>query len=876
MKNRIKKRKPQGMKRGGQKYGIPYAGKGKVKRLAGRLFACAVTAFVLSMILWTLKTSRVFAYNYVRNGAEEAGTVTVSERSGQGQVNGYGVLGGYRVTYTITREDWTAFDDRFGGYFVTGNNMDVTGGCQFAYHTSGGEIWEDGAVTLGHLRDGRQIARCDVAAGTVSCSFDVNSLEELPAYIAYTYEPASSAYIHINADMGSNAHVWFYKSLKDVPIIGNGGIDKDAPVLTPSVVPTGITADVKGKIWSTGARIQVRAEDTKSRPGGIRIFKDGNLIHEKDNPGNEVVLETGCDVRENGSFQADAYDKLNNTCNKISVNVSCIDRQAPDIRILKPETMDYVRETGILSEASDTGCGLHGTAYSWNGGAWTDKKEYKAVANGVYTLKVRDALGNESSKSLTVSNIDREGPEMKQEVARTGKMATCEGVLWSTEAKITAEAVDLKSGVKEIRILDEKGEILTGLQNAEDGNRETLKLEEVKIKNGSYKIWASDVLGNTGVTENFEISHVDGEAPIIKEVKMTFLEDGSVLLTVEANDGEGIGLDDRAYSFDGGKTWQKESSFTVRENGVCEVAVRDRLHQEAAKEKLITEVSIKEKPDPGKDEGDGGNDKTDPEEPDNKDTEEPGNKDGDGSEDQGGGEPEEKDPDQPAEPGNEGEHGENPGIPAAPSENPANVTSGANTKPGQNSPRMLGNASKNRKREKEKKEEKDSADSVSKNGTKDTVVTRKRVIPEKAFKDAEEKVLSQISSGEGGNEKRDSSQKEQIVRKNILIVLAILFAAGCIGLLLYLLLFYLRYSCVLYGVAEDRKKQRIGRLPVKEKEEEWQVVVPDHKLGSQGTGQYLLSFHPSFIKEEAQAFVIIQIDGKALREKLKEEISISI
>ena len=110
-----------------------------------------------------------YCYNRiaVHGGAEETGTVTVSVRSGAAWANGYSTLGGYRVTYTITRGDWTGFDDRFGGFFIVGNDMDVNGGCQFAYHTSGGEIWEDGAVTLGHLKDGRQIARCDVASAAL-------------------------------------------------------------------------------------------------------------------------------------------------------------------------------------------------------------------------------------------------------------------------------------------------------------------------------------------------------------------------------------------------------------------------------------------------------------------------------------------------------------------------------------------------------------------------------------------------------------------------------------------------------------------------------------------------------------------------------------
>lgn len=858
--------------------------KNRIEKIkAERMLAGIIITVLLCMALWTAKASDVFAYNFVRGGGEEAGTVTVSARAGANQVNGYSTLGGYRVTYTITGGDWTGFDDRFGGFFVVGNDMDVTGGCQFAYHTSGGEIWEDGAVTLGYLRDGRQIARCDVASGTVSCSFDVNSLEEIPAYIAYVYEPTSSAYIHINSDMGMNAHVWYYKSLKNLPVLGNESIDTEGPVLTPSVIPTGTTAEVGGKIWSTGARIQVRAEDGKSRPGGIRIYKAGNLIHEKDNPGNEVILETGYDVNENGSFQADAYDKLNNICDKISVDISCIDRQAPDIRSLKPETTDYVRETKLLAEASDTGSGLHAMAYSWNGGAWTDKKEFKVTANGIYTLKVRDALGNESSKTVTVSNIDREGPEITKNIKRTGRMATCRGVLWSTEAEISAEAVDSKSGMGKIRILNGKGESQAELQNTGNKTTDKLQLEGIKIKNDSYKIWASDMLGNTAITEAFEISHVDGEAPVIKELKTTSLEDGSVLLTVAAEDGEdGIGLDDEAYSFDGGKTWQKEAFINVRENGIYEVLVRDRLHQEVSEEKQIREVSLKEKPDTDKEDGDEGDKKTDTEKPDNQDKEttdkqEPGNT-----------EDKVEEPSEPEEPGQPGEGGENSGKEPEgenPSVNPSEtspvnpaVIPGSVTTPGQSIQKTTGSGRSGRNAGKtaENATEDEQADSVSKNSTGNTTVTKKRVIPEKTLKDAEEKVLSQISPGENRTGNENSGKKEQLVRKTILIVLGTIFGAGCVGLLLYLLLFYLRYSCVLYGIEENQEKHRICRLPLKEKEEEWQVVVPDHKLGLHGTGKYLLVFHPSFVKEETPAFVIIQIDGKALREKLEKEISLNI
>ena len=50
-----------------------------------------------------------------------------------------------------------------------------------------------------------------------------------------------------------------------------------------------------------------------------------------------------------------------------------------------------------------------------------------------------------------------------------------------------------------------------------------------------------------------------------------------VTLTVEANDENGIGLGDMAYSFDDGVTWQEESSMTFSENQAVKIKVKDKL-----------------------------------------------------------------------------------------------------------------------------------------------------------------------------------------------------------------------------------------------------------------------------------------------------------
>lgn len=794
-----------------------------VLRTASALIACVIAA--------TAGTENAFgAYNFVMTGASQEGTATVEAVAGAARVNGYGKPEGYQVTYTVSRDNWQAFDERYGGYFFVGNEMDACGGCQFAYHTSGGEIWEDGAIALGSLWDGRQISQGGAASGAVSCSFRVTSLEELPEYIAYAYEPASSAYLHICEEYGASSHVWCYQNLKNAQVRYGDEIDNDAPSVTVSVVPAGNRAEVNGKLWAAAANIQVRAQDDKSGPGGIRIYGGGTLLKEFGNAGNEAVLQADYQVAANGTYQIDSYDKLGNTCNKTSVTVSCIDREAPVIQNLYPEDTGFVRKTKIIADAKDNGCGLNKTAYSWNGGAWTAENEREVTQNGVYTVKVRDALGNESTKSIAITNIDQEAPEITMKVTPKGKITTYRGELWSTEAELSAEAVDLKSGVKEISVLDALGRILGQVQSTDENGSETLKLEGVEIKNGSYRIRATDMLGNSGTTEEKTLTHIDREAPLIKDVKQEKQEDGTILLTVEAED-KGIGLADLPYSIDGGKIWQKEPSFVIAENGNYDIFVRDRLEQTAGEQIGVTEVKDKNQ-----------------------------NSEDDDNDDQ-------KEPDQPDQPQDDSEDATNPDQGAE--------VSDRIPLPGTNSD--IGETlSKTKQAIRESisgkhRETSVSENAVGKNNKTDKPTVKSRVVePEQDFTEAEEQEVNEVVSAETGGQKADTAAKA------VLIALGALFAAGCLGLLLYLLLFYLRYSCVLYGIDEEQKKCRLCRLPVREAGDDWYLEVPDRKLGACGTGNYLLVFHPSFAKEEDGMYVVVDIDGKTLREKAAQEIRISI
>ncbi|MCH5279990.1 MAG: hypothetical protein J1E61_00870 [Lachnospiraceae bacterium] len=800
-----------------------------------KAFLKGMAALVCAVTLAAMNPLQAYAYNYATPSAYEAGAVTIQEVAGGNTVNGYSTSGGYRVTYTIERSDWIGFDEMTVGYFLTGNQLSTSNGCHFGYHHSGGEIWEDGAVALGYLSDGVQVAQSNVSGGKVSYSFTVSSLDQLPTYIAYAYAPIPSAYLHLTEEKGTKGHIWYYANLKNKSVQAGSNIDKEAPSLSVSVVPKGTVANVGGKVWSTAADITVTATDNQSRPEGVRIYRGSSLIKEIKNANNAASLQGGYEVTQNGSYQVDTYDKLNNTSNKNTVSVSCIDREAPVISSLTPNTTAYAREVTLKAGASDGGSGLHEKAYSWNGGAFSEEAELKVTQNGTYTLKVRDALGNESSKSIIVSNIDRNAPEISHKVTLTGNQTTYQGVLWSTGAKFSAEAVDKESGTALLKILGEDQELIEEVKD--ETGKEMLSMEDIAVGKGTYCFFAQDKLGNSTQTEWISLAHVDSEAPVIDGVDTEKMQDGSVKISVLAEDAPGgIGLEDKAYSFDGGETWQEDNTYIAKENGAYEIIVRDRLGQESTQTCQVTQVTPKDdKTDDGNNDDSGNHSGKD---------HDPGNNGGannngtqGGNDDHAGG-------------------GNNSSQEAGKSPVTSSVT------------RSASSASK-------KLKEKQTAvkDSLSGNISPFTYVEKKEASADDALAEAKEQEVEEIVPS---HDPEPEQSPKSDPAKTVAAVLGVLFALGSLGAVLYLLLFYLQHSCIFYELDDARERKRLCRLLIGREDGNWQVKVPDDKLGLNGTGKYLLSFHPAFLKEDEPDAVIIEIDGRTLREKPAQEITISI
>ena len=111
-----------------------------------------------------------------------------------------------------------------------------------------------------------------------------------------------------------------------------------------------------------------------------------------------------------------------------------------------------------------------------------------------------------------------------------------------------------------------------------DGGKTWQASNKFKVpKNQTVPIWVIDKAGNPKKT-SIKITNIDKTAPTISKVELTpsAWTNGNVKVTVTASDADS-GLASTPYSFDGGKTWQKENYKSFSTNCTVSILVRDAV-----------------------------------------------------------------------------------------------------------------------------------------------------------------------------------------------------------------------------------------------------------------------------------------------------------
>ena len=241
-----------------------------------------------------------------------------------------------------------------------------------------------------------------------------------------------------------------------------------------------------------------------------------------------------------------------------------IDNQAPIIKNVTGNEKWTKDKVTLTINAEDNLSGLATEAYSFdNGQTWQKEntKTYTENTQGVI-VKVRDTLGNVAISSvININKIDNQLPTIKN--------ITGNPTQWTKDkVTLTVNAEDSLSGLATEAYSFDNGQTW----QKENAKTYTENTQGVIIK-------VRDAVGNVATSSVININKMDNQAPTIKNVtgNPTQWTKNKVILTVNAEDSLS-GLATEAYSFDNGKTWQKENTKTYTENtqGVI-VKVRDTL-----------------------------------------------------------------------------------------------------------------------------------------------------------------------------------------------------------------------------------------------------------------------------------------------------------
>jgi len=309
--------------------------------------------------------------------------------------------------------------------------------------------------------------------------------------------------------------------------------------------------------------------------------------------GNAPTDDNSFEVSENGVYtlQLNADENANTDAAVINIDINNVDTTGPVIRTYISEpAVEWAKEgvtvtimgTEDLQPDGSYGCGLHEMPYSYDGGqSWTAKNSCLYRENGVHSILVRDALGNQSSYDVTVSNVDCYGPEI--EVIDYDHTPNRKNVVITVVAKDVQPDGDVGAGLHSTPYSFDGGKTWT------DDN--TLSIN----KNQTIFLAVRDRLGNETHREEI-IKNFDSVGPKISyKMEPNSWTQSGVTIRLSAQDmnaegKNGIGLAKEWYSLDNGMTWSDEKTLEVDKNQIITVMARDKYNNYSSQRIRISQI----------------------------------------------------------------------------------------------------------------------------------------------------------------------------------------------------------------------------------------------------------------------------------------------
>lgn len=210
-------------------------------------------------------------------------------------------------------------------------------------------------------------------------------------------------------------------------------------------------------------------------------------------------------IKENGYYVFAIRDIKGNvtTC---ATRVTSIDREPPVISNVNVEFDDSVNGYGkagtLVVAAYDTKSRLATEAFSFDDGqSYGESCRLRITENGVYTIRVRDNLGNIIRKKVEVSRIDNQAPTM---------VMTCDEESTFDSTVVNFSLVDTKSGLGRFWYIKDGDETEYVQKEFEGIINDEINMEIAE--NGKYIFFITDRLGNLALSEaNFTKLGTDSE-----------------------------------------------------------------------------------------------------------------------------------------------------------------------------------------------------------------------------------------------------------------------------------------------------------------------------------------------------------------------------
>ncbi len=220
--------------------------------------------------------------------------------------------------------------------------------------------------------------------------------------------------------------------------------------------------------------------------------------------------------------------------------------------------------------AADEISGLHKTApYSLDGVEWQKSAVFPVSRNGIYRIYVRDKHSNISSEEAEVGFIDSDPPEV---TVSEDKSDCING--YHRTARIFVEAED-ETGFPEDAV---------SIDGGEWQEKRYLTVSE----NGPHAFVVRDLFGYSA-EDTIDVTDIDLSGPAVNYSIRSENPAGdyakSRTICIEAEDTE-AGLDEKAYSFDDGKTWQAASEYQISQDQNVPVRVRDALGNQSERREI--------------------------------------------------------------------------------------------------------------------------------------------------------------------------------------------------------------------------------------------------------------------------------------------------